>query len=112
MPRLSKDVCTRLIKYVKSVNVTYNACDQFAKSSKVFLVNIDIPRFKKSNPKLIIDSERKLMPATPEVDVKFVDGSELNFDGSLFTAEEMMGDLMSHAEDIDSEYESSGKSID
>mmetsp|Transcript_13057 Transcript_13057/g.26078 ORF Transcript_13057/g.26078 Transcript_13057/m.26078 type:complete len:111 (+) Transcript_13057:47-379(+) len=110
MPRFSKEASKKLIKYVKTVKASFYPFDGSATSTRTFMMNIKTK--EKANPKFVVEPNITQMPIPPTVDIKFIDGSELNFDGHDYNAEEMMDHLLVHAREIDFEYEVGGKSVE
>lgn len=110
--KFSKEVSTRLFKYVKTIDIKFNAFDARATSAKELLRRLKAPRFNKSNPKLQVLVDSNARPDAPSVNFKLVDDSDIFFDTRNFKIEEMMFQVHLTTMQLDNEYELAGRSID
>mmetsp|Transcript_11944 Transcript_11944/g.24426 ORF Transcript_11944/g.24426 Transcript_11944/m.24426 type:complete len:123 (+) Transcript_11944:245-613(+) len=117
----SKTVSTRLIKYIKSINLAYNPFHpnptnpRHVRGIREFETRINIDRFKKSNPALKITSDvhnRVWEGEGGTVHVTYADSSTLNLTKFQGKAEEIEEEVFRKAEDVEWEYEQEGKTIE
>lgn len=69
-------------------------------------------RYHKANPKLQINTEVMGTAAPPEVVFKFIDDTEKRYESQHYTASEIFFDVHLSLDNLDNEFEMSGKSLD
>mmetsp|Transcript_15982 Transcript_15982/g.27067 ORF Transcript_15982/g.27067 Transcript_15982/m.27067 type:complete len:116 (+) Transcript_15982:1293-1640(+) len=110
--KFTKDVSAHLIKYVKSVDISFNPFDARTTSARELLRQIQSTRYQTSNPKLVVNATTTASAAPPSVVFKYVDGTEQAFDSQEFICKEMMDSVFLRAMQIDIDFELDGKSVD
>ncbi|CAB9509873.1 expressed unknown protein [Seminavis robusta] len=110
--KFSKDVSTHLFKYIRTIDIKFNALDARATSAKELIRRMKAPRFSKANSKLKVLVDVNSKPDPPSVLFKMVDESELFFDSREFDIEEMMFKVHLTTMQLDNQFEIDGKDID
>mmetsp|Transcript_15626 Transcript_15626/g.23479 ORF Transcript_15626/g.23479 Transcript_15626/m.23479 type:complete len:116 (-) Transcript_15626:204-551(-) len=110
--KITRDITTHLFKYVKRVDITFNPFDGRTTSARELMRQVQASRFKKANPKLVIETNVSGTVDPPAVKFEFVDGNIKTFDSQNFIANDMLGEVYDFANSLDIEYELAGKSID
>uniref|UniRef100_A0A7S2K4L5 Large ribosomal subunit protein mL53 n=1 Tax=Leptocylindrus danicus TaxID=163516 RepID=A0A7S2K4L5_9STRA len=110
--KITKNVSTRLFKYVAKIDVTFNPFDKRTTSAREFLNRTSAKRFIQANSKLAITPHVVSTADPPRVELEFVDGSKKEFDSQGYFASEMLEEVHNHAIQIEYKYEMEGKSVD
>mmetsp|Transcript_15993 Transcript_15993/g.23706 ORF Transcript_15993/g.23706 Transcript_15993/m.23706 type:complete len:115 (+) Transcript_15993:1505-1849(+) len=110
--KITKEMTTHLIKYVRNVNISFNPIDQRTKSARELLRQVQAPRYTESNPKLKINVEVRNTVEPPSVVFQFVDDSEMKFESMKYKTRDIMFDVFLYSMNLDTTYELQGKSLD
>ena len=110
--KITKDISSHLIKYVRTVDVTFNPFDNRTKSARELLRQIDSPRFHGCNPKLKVNAIIHSRYDAPRATFAFVDGTDVSYESRDFLVNEMLYDVWRKAMTIDDDFELEGKNVD
>lgn len=110
--KFSKEASTRLFRYVKAVDITFNPYDSRTKSAREIWRQMQASRYHDANPNLKINTVVSGSADPPVVVFKFIDDTEKKFDSESFKANEILFDVHLFLDRMDNEYEMAGKSID
>jgi len=110
--KFTKETSSRLFRYVKTVDIKFNPFDNRTKSAREIWRQMQATRYHKANPKLKINTEVLGTAAAPEVVFKFFDDTEKRYDSRNYTASEIFFDVHLSLDNLDNEFEMSGKSLD
>mmetsp|Transcript_44838 Transcript_44838/g.54265 ORF Transcript_44838/g.54265 Transcript_44838/m.54265 type:complete len:119 (+) Transcript_44838:171-527(+) len=110
--RVTKDITTRLIKYVKKVDIKYNPLDGRTSSARALFLQLEASRFKTSNPKLKMNHVVASVPDPPSVSFQFADESKLDFDSQDYDVNEILTEVWMRATQIEVDFELSNRNID
>jgi ethanolamine utilization protein EutQ (cupin superfamily) len=97
---------------VKTIHIKFNPFDGRTRSAREVFRQVQAERFKKANPKLVISHTLLNTAEAPSVTFKFVDGNEKLFDSQLFTAREMIDEVLLNTNQIDTQWQLEDKNID
>eukprot|EP00531_Pseudo-nitzschia_arenysensis_P003154 CAMPEP_0116128002 /NCGR_PEP_ID=MMETSP0329-20121206/7131_1 /TAXON_ID=697910 /ORGANISM="Pseudo-nitzschia arenysensis, Strain B593" /LENGTH=114 /DNA_ID=CAMNT_0003622119 /DNA_START=100 /DNA_END=444 /DNA_ORIENTATION=- len=110
--KFTKETSSRLFRYVKTVDIKFNPFDNRTKSAREIWRQMQATRYHKANPKLKINTEVLGTTAAPEVVFKFIDDTEKRYESQNYTAGEIFFDVHLSLDNLDNEFEMSGKSLD
>eukprot|EP00536_Pseudo-nitzschia_multiseries_P010434 jgi/Psemu1/289086/fgenesh1_pg.318_\ len=110
--KFSKETSSRLFRYVRTVDIRFNPFDNRTKSARELWRQMQATRYRKANPKLEINTHVLGSASPPEVVFKFIDDTEKRYDSRHFTANEIFFDVHLSLDNLDTEFELSGKSLD
>lgn len=110
--KFNKETSTRLFRYVKSVDISFNPFDNRTRSTREIWRQLQATRYHNANPNLSINTHVLGTAGPPEVVFKFIDDTEKRFDSQHLKANEIMFDVHLNLDRLDNEYEMSGKSLD
>ena len=103
---------THLIKYVRTIDVSFNPFDNRTRSARELLRQMNVERYLGSNPKLKVNTMVNSKPDAPWVKFAFVDGTDKKFDSREYLADEMLMDVWRVAMKMDDDFELEGKNVD
>lgn len=110
--KITKEMSSHLIKYVRTVNFSFNAFDSRTRSAREVMRQFEAQRLVRANPKLKVKADVHSRPSAPEVKVSFVDGTDLTFDSQEYIAADMLMDIWRAAMKLDDEFELEGKNVE
>mmetsp|Transcript_32745 Transcript_32745/g.69130 ORF Transcript_32745/g.69130 Transcript_32745/m.69130 type:complete len:116 (-) Transcript_32745:316-663(-) len=110
--KVTKEMTSHLIKYVRTVDVTFNPFDMRTRSARELLRQVNSERFLESNPKLKVKANIQSKPDAPTVKFAFVDGTDVSFDSREYLAQEMLMDVWRTTMRMDDDFEMEGKNVD
>ncbi|EED91920.1 predicted protein [Thalassiosira pseudonana CCMP1335] len=110
--KVTKDMSSHLIKYIRTVDISFNPFDMRTRSARELLRQINVDRYRRANPKLKIKTNILSTPHAPSVKFAFVDGTDKNFDSKEFLADEMLMDVWRTAMKMDDDFELEGKNVE
>ena len=103
---------THLIKYVRTIDVSFNPFDNRTRSARELLRQMNVERYLRSNPKLKVTAMVNSKPDAPWVKFGFVDGTDKKFDSREYLADEMLMDVWRVAMKMDDDFELEGKNVE
>ncbi|VEU40462.1 unnamed protein product [Pseudo-nitzschia multistriata] len=110
--KFSKETSSRLFRYVKSVDIRFNPFDNRTTSAREFWRQMQATRYRKMNPRLEINTHVLGSASPPEIVLKLIDDTEKRYDSRNYTASEIFFDVHLSLDNLDNEFELSGKSLD
>ncbi|KAL3772591.1 hypothetical protein ACHAWO_003646 [Cyclotella atomus] len=110
--KVTKEMSSHLIKYVKRIDINFNPFDARTRSAREILRQMNIPRFYNSNPKLKVTPNMLATPDAPTVKFSFVDGTDKVFESSELLADEILTDVWRTVMKMDDDFEMEGKNVD
>eukprot|EP00956_Cyclotella_meneghiniana_P014429 scaffold21566_cov73-Cyclotella_meneghiniana.AAC.10 len=110
--KVTKDMTSHLIKYVRTVDINFNPFDKRTRSAREVLRQIDIQRFYDVNPKLKVNPNILSTPDAPTIKFSFVDGTDKTFNSSEHLADEILIDVWRGLMKMDDDWEMEGKNVD
>mmetsp|Transcript_3044 Transcript_3044/g.4697 ORF Transcript_3044/g.4697 Transcript_3044/m.4697 type:complete len:116 (-) Transcript_3044:1484-1831(-) len=110
--KVNKEMSTHLIKYVRTIDVSFNPFDNRTRSARELLRQMNATRYSRSNPKLKVTPIVSAKPDAPWVKFGFVDGTDKRFDSREFLVDEMLMDVWRVAMKMDDDFELEGKNVD
>ncbi|KAL7448971.1 hypothetical protein ACHAWC_001081 [Mediolabrus comicus] len=110
--KITKEMSTHLIKYVRTIDVSFNPFDNRTRSARELLRQMNVERYLRSNPKLKVTAMVNSKPDAPWVKFAFVDGTDKKFDSREYLADEMLMDVWRVAMKMDDDFELEGKNVD
>ncbi|KAL9190115.1 hypothetical protein ACHAXT_007326 [Thalassiosira profunda] len=110
--KITKDMSSHLIKYIRTVKVSFNPFDARTTSARELLRQIHSERMLACNPKLKVINDIHSKPNAPRIQFDFVDGSDMAFNTEEFQVQEMMMDVWRTTMKIDDAFEMEGKNVD
>lgn len=110
--KVTKEMSTHLIKYVRKIDVSFNPFDNRTRSARELLRQMNATRYSRSNPKLVVNPIVSSKPDAPWVKFGFVDGTEKRFDSRELLVEDMLMDVWRVAMKMDDDFELEGKNVE
>eukprot|EP00584_Thalassiosira_punctigera_P019327 CAMPEP_0172552606 /NCGR_PEP_ID=MMETSP1067-20121228/46299_1 /TAXON_ID=265564 ORGANISM="Thalassiosira punctigera, Strain Tpunct2005C2" /NCGR_SAMPLE_ID=MMETSP1067 /ASSEMBLY_ACC=CAM_ASM_000444 /LENGTH=115 /DNA_ID=CAMNT_0013340627 /DNA_START=92 /DNA_END=439 /DNA_ORIENTATION=- len=110
--KITKEMSSHLIKYVRSIDVAFNPFDMRTRSARELLREVNSERFLQANPKLKVNPDIHSKPNAPSVKFSFVDGTDVSFDCREYLANEMLMDVWRTTMKMDDDFEMEGKNVD
>jgi len=110
--KITKDMSSHLIKYVRKVDIHFNPFDNRTRSARELLRQVNSERLLKSNPRLKVNPIIHARPDAPRVQFTFVDGTDATFDSREYLASEMLTDVWRTLTKMDDDFELEGKNVD
>eukprot|EP00804_Cyclotella_cryptica_P006555 CCRYP_012807-RA/>CCRYP_012807-RA protein AED:0.20 eAED:0.20 QI:354/1/1/1/0.33/0.25/4/1966/115 len=110
--KVTKEMSSHLIKYVRVIDVSFNPFDNRTRSAREVLRQVNIERFFRANPKLKVNPNILSTPHAPTVKFTFVDGTDKEFHSRDFLADEMLMDVWRTVMKMDDDFEMEGKNVD
>ncbi|KAL3827093.1 hypothetical protein ACHAXA_002328 [Cyclostephanos tholiformis] len=110
--KITKEMSSHLIKYVRKVEVSFNPFDMRTRSARELLRQVNSQRLLRANTKLKVNAIVQGRPDAPTVKFSFVDGSDISFDSREYLANEMLMEIWRKAMKMDDEFELEGKNVD
>lgn len=110
--KFTKEMTTKLIKYVARVDIKFNPIDARSTSCKEMWNQLGCERFQKANPKLKLNVATPYSPKPPVIDVSFVDGSEMSFESEHLECKQMLKEMFIQSRHIAFDYEVNNKAIE
>mmetsp|Transcript_425 Transcript_425/g.901 ORF Transcript_425/g.901 Transcript_425/m.901 type:complete len:116 (-) Transcript_425:398-745(-) len=110
--KITKVMSSHLIKYVRTINVSFNPFDVRTRSARELLRQVNSERFLHANPKLKVKPDIHSKPNAPLVKFSFVDGTDVSFDSREYLANEMLLDVWKTTMKMDDDFEMEGKNVD
>jgi hypothetical protein len=110
--KVTKEMSTHLIKYVRTIDVSFNPFDNRTRSARELLRQMNAERYLRSNPKLKINTIVSAKADAPWVKFGFVDGTEKRFDSKEFLVNDMLMDVWRVTMKMDDDFELEGKNVD
>lgn len=98
---------------IASKNFTFlSAFDSRTRSARELLRQVNIERYRRSNPKLKVSSNVLSTANAPTVKFHFVDGTDKAFDSRDFQADEMLMEVWRTTMKLDDDFELEGKNVE
>jgi len=109
---VTKEITSRLIKYIKVVDIKFNPFDTRTASAREVWNQLASGRFKTANPKMSIGTHILSTPDAPHVNFIFANDTTANFDSQNYDAKEIMDEVWMRTSQIEVDYELENRSID
>lgn len=103
---------SHLIKFVRTVDVSFNPFDMRTTSARELLRQVHSERLLRANPKLKVNTIIHAKPDAPRVKFAFVDGTDVSFDTKEYLVNEMLIDVWRTTMKMDDDFEMEGKNVD
>mmetsp|Transcript_31800 Transcript_31800/g.66843 ORF Transcript_31800/g.66843 Transcript_31800/m.66843 type:complete len:116 (-) Transcript_31800:248-595(-) len=110
--KITKEMSSHLIKFVRKVDVSFNPFDMRTRSARELLRQVNSERLLRSNPKLKVNANIQATSSAPAVKFTFVDGTDATFDSREYLASEMLTDVWRKTMKMDDDFELEGKNVD
>lgn len=110
--KITKDMSSHLIKFVRKVDVSFNPFDMRTRSARELLRQVNSERLIASNSKLKVKANIQSSANPPSVTFTFVDGTDMKFDSREYLASEMLMDVWRKSMKMDDDFELEGKNVD
>mmetsp|Transcript_9203 Transcript_9203/g.13822 ORF Transcript_9203/g.13822 Transcript_9203/m.13822 type:complete len:116 (-) Transcript_9203:1-348(-) len=113
MSGVSGDKAAKLFRYVSEVKVILNPWRlDISRSALEVLRRMDTPKHITINPKAIVKPCIVKEPTWPTVKIKFIDGSEKEWQAHKLRAQDIIQAYQFHALEVEMKLEDEGKNID
>lgn len=101
-PRITREIATTLIPFIKSISLTGRFWDPYSKSAYEFYRQMDAKKVKKINPNIVISFTEFEDPSqAPSLKAEFIDGSKFEIPTKGLSSADLRYNLFSLAEEVE-----------
>ena len=112
-PRVTREIASTLIPFIKSIALTGRFWDPFSKSAYEFYRQMDAKKVKKINPNIAISFTEFDDPnQIPTLKAEFIDGTKLEIQTKGLSSADLRYNIFSMAEEVEDKLDDADGDVD